>query len=159
MLCYLALGSNLCAPERQLHLAIKYLRQMPGVTILKVADFYKNAAIGRKNQPLYYNTVVAIQTTLTPEALLNGCQLIEKKQKRRRILKWGARTLDVDIIFYGNLARYKKSLIIPHPRWFERDFVKIPLAQIAPSFKPLSINANRHPASANCFSEILRTLY
>ena len=127
---YIALGSNLKTPTRQLHLGIAAIRNIPNTCVLAVAPFYLNKAIGRKAQPNYCNTVVKIRTSLTPHQLLAQCQRIEKKQGRVRRVKWGARTLDLDIILYGTQRINTPTLTIPHPRLSERDFVYIPLSQI-----------------------------
>ncbi|WP_131783028.1 2-amino-4-hydroxy-6-hydroxymethyldihydropteridine diphosphokinase [Legionella gresilensis] len=130
--CYLALGSNLNSPERQLRLAIKHLQALPNSYVIKVAPFYANKAWGRKSQPKFYNTVVALLTTLPPEKLLVACQAIENKQGRVRRVKWGARTLDIDILLYDKKTIKKPSLTIPHPFLLYRDFVLNPLLKIAP---------------------------
>lgn len=129
-LCYLGLGSNLNSPERQLRQAIEALRLLPLSNLCKVASFYRTEAWGRKQQPRFCNTVVAIQTKLTPHQLLYFCQKIESKQGRIRKLRWGARTLDIDILLYGSHKINSLNLVIPHPRMHERDFVKIPLLEI-----------------------------
>ncbi|WP_419418676.1 2-amino-4-hydroxy-6-hydroxymethyldihydropteridine diphosphokinase [Legionella sp. D16C41] len=132
ILCYLALGSNLNSPQRQLRLAIQRLRTLPNTYIIKVAPFYSSHAWGRKSQPNFYNTVVALLTTLPPEKLLIACQKIESTQGRVRRIKWGARTIDIDILLYGSRVIKKPSLIIPHPQLLYRDFVITPLLKIAP---------------------------
>ncbi|MFC3907615.1 2-amino-4-hydroxy-6-hydroxymethyldihydropteridine diphosphokinase [Legionella dresdenensis] len=129
-LCYLALGSNLKTSERQIRLAIARLRTLPSTRVLEVAELYKNKAWGRRTQPNFCNTVVSIRTNLTPEQLLAQCKKVENRQGRYRRVKYGARTLDVDILFYGNRKINKPDLIIPHPRLHERDFVLIPLQQL-----------------------------
>lgn len=129
---YLALGSNLNNPQRQLRQAIQHLRKISGIHVHKIAKFYSNQAWGRKAQPGFYNTVVAIHTSLTPDLLLSKCHEIEQLQGRQRRVKWGARTIDVDIILYGMIVFDKPHLIIPHPRMLERDFVLTPLLEIAP---------------------------
>lgn len=131
-LCYLALGSNLGTPERQLRCAIQALRKNPYIRLIKCATFYHNKAWGRKMQPRFCNTVIAIHTTLTPEQLLTECQGLEKKQGRCRLVKWGARTLDIDILLYGSRKINTPRLTIPHPLMRFRDFVLIPLQEIAP---------------------------
>ncbi|KTD17184.1 2-amino-4-hydroxy-6-hydroxymethyldihydropteridine diphosphokinase [Legionella jordanis] len=131
-LCYLALGSNLKTPERQIRLALKALRALPYTYVLAVAKFHRNKAWGRKAQPDFINTVVKIKTRLTPFMLLQKCHEIEKAQGRVRHEKWGSRTIDIDILIYGSLKMRTKQLIIPHPRMFSRDFVMIPLSELAP---------------------------
>lgn len=137
-LCYLGLGSNLNSPERQLRQAINALRQLPDTQLYKIANFYLSKAWGRKAQPHFCNTVVAIKTTMTPQRLLKHCQNIEYQQGRIRKVRWGARTLDIDILLYGSLELNNQTLQIPHPRLHERDFVFIPLLEIAP--QPIMIN-------------------
>ncbi|MGQ3887759.1 2-amino-4-hydroxy-6-hydroxymethyldihydropteridine diphosphokinase [Legionella sp. CNM-1927-20] len=132
IVCYLALGSNLNSPERQLRLAIKHLQALPHSYVIRVAPFYVNKAWGRKSQPNFCNTVVALLTTLPPEKLLIACQTIECKQGRVRRVKWGARTIDIDILLYGKQTIKKPFLMIPHPQLLYRDFVLNPLLKIAP---------------------------
>lgn len=134
-LCFLALGSNLNAPERQLRIAIKALSRHPEIVVLKTAAFFDNQALGRKSQPDFCNTVVAIKTLQSPDRLLNTCQQIEDRQGRQRRVKWGARTLDIDILFYGERRIKTPDLHIPHPALLNRDFVLIPLKELLPFFR------------------------
>lgn len=134
-LSYLALGSNLRTPQRQLHRAIQQLRKLPRTHVIRIAGFYTSKAWGRKIQPDFCNTVVAIHTSLTPARLLSECQAIEKAQGRIREVKWGARTLDIDIILFGAKKFTTSSLIIPHPQLLHRDFVLTPLLEIAPHIR------------------------
>jgi len=134
----LALGSNLRCPERQLHQAIKKLRRLPKTSLIQVAPFYKNKAWGRKAQPNFCNTVVAIKTSLSAFDLLKACQSIEQKQQRVRKVKNGSRTLDIDIIFHGTVRMRTAVLTIPHPRFEQRDFVMLPLSSIKRSGLPQS---------------------
>ncbi len=131
-LAYLALGSNLRSPRRQLHRAIQKLRKLPKTHVIKVADFYTSKAWGRKIQPDFCNTVIAIHTQLAPAALLSECQQIERLQGRIRKVKWGARTIDIDVILYGLKTVRTARLVIPHPQLLHRDFVLTPLLEIAP---------------------------
>lgn len=131
--CFLALGSNLNRPQYQLRRAIATLRKLPRTAVIKVADFYANEAWGRKTQPGFYNTVIQICTSLTPYSLLKHCQQIEINQGRIRRVKWGARTLDIDILLYEQRKLKSPSLKIPHPEILQRDFVLIPLIEIAPN--------------------------
>lgn len=144
-LCYLALGSNLNGPERQIRLAVNSLRKLRDVQVIKVASLYFNKAWGRKAQPDFCNTVIAVKTILSPELLLKICQKIEHKQGRHRKLRWGSRSLDIDIILYGSLSRNSPELTIPHPRMHERDFVLIPLHEIASHNKNFYLNTGLSP--------------
>lgn len=127
IICYLALGSNLKTPERQIRLAIQVLRKLPRTHLVAVAPFYFNPAFGRKAQPAYCNTVVKIGTHLSPADLHQQCIAIEKSHLRVRKMRWSARTLDIDILYYGNRSLQTNLLTIPHPRIFERPFVLEPL--------------------------------
>ena len=131
--CYLGLGSNLRKPERQLRQAINHLKKLPQLTLSKVSELYSNPAIGRRAQPPFYNCVVEIKTTHSPKKLLSICLALEKKHHRHRKVHWGARTLDVDILLYGQQTIKQHNLTIPHPRMLERDFVLIPLLSIKPN--------------------------
>lgn len=125
--CYLSLGSNLNNPQKQLREAILRLQHTADIQVTQIAPFYKNIAWGRKVQPYFYNTVLQIVTRLPPHLLLKVCQAIEKAQGRQRKLKWGARSLDIDILWYGGLNINTPTLTIPHPAMKKRDFVLLPL--------------------------------
>ncbi|KTD36662.1 2-amino-4-hydroxy-6- hydroxymethyldihydropteridine pyrophosphokinase [Legionella nautarum] len=133
ILCYLGLGSNLDSPERQLRTAIDALRKLPHSRLIEVASFYRNEAWGKKTQPKFTNTVASLRTRLTPQQLLKHCLEIEQKQKRVRKTRWGARTLDIDILLYGSMKINSTKLTIPHPRMHERDFVLKPLQELLKS--------------------------
>jgi 2-amino-4-hydroxy-6-hydroxymethyldihydropteridine diphosphokinase len=132
-ICYLGLGSNLRSPKRQLQQAIASIKRIPCSRTLKLSHFYKSAPLGIRSQPIYYNLVIALQTSLPVHVLLRHCQSIEKKQQRIRRQKWAARTLDIDLLLFGELVLKKLNLTIPHPQMLTRDFVLIPLLEIAPS--------------------------
>ncbi|VEG90201.1 2-amino-4-hydroxy-6-hydroxymethyldihydropteridine diphosphokinase [Legionella spiritensis] len=129
---YLALGSNLRSPQRQIRHAINAIRLLPQTRVVKTASFYHNEAWGRKTQPKFCNTVVAIQTKLPPQRLLQLCHRIETRQGRCRRVRWGARTVDIDLLLYGDLFINTMQLQVPHPGICYRDFVYIPLLEIAP---------------------------
>lgn len=128
--CYLGLGSNQKAPERQIRQAIKAIKALPATAITQVSNLYWSKAWGLCNQQDFCNVVVEITTSLSPSSLLTYCQRIETQQGRVRKKRWGPRTLDVDIILYNCRTIQTKKLTIPHPHWQSRDFVVIPLAEI-----------------------------
>lgn len=130
--CYLGLGSNLRHPQRQLRCALKQLRTLDKSVIIAQSRLYATKPWGVRWQPTYVNMVVAIETQLPPHTLLRHCQAIETKQQRLRKIRWGARTLDIDVLLYGTKTIQTPTLTIPHPRMFLRDFVLIPLLDIAP---------------------------
>lgn len=130
---YIALGSNLLNPAQQLKQALMGLSQLPNTTLEAVSPFYQNPAIGPP-QDDFINAVAELQTTLGPQELLHALQHLEQQQGRVRTAERNqARTLDLDIILYGNEQIHEDNLIIPHPRFYERAFVLIPLFDIAPS--------------------------
>lgn len=135
-LCYLGLGSNLRSPERQLRRAILKLKKLPRTIIKHISSFYFTEPWGVRAQPPYCNIVIAIQTSLPPLALLAHCQSIENSQQRIRKKHWGARTLDIDLLLYGKQMVNHHRLTIPHPQMFKRDFVLVPLFEIAPNLDP-----------------------
>ena len=127
---YLGLGSNLKSPVRQLTMAIQRIKAMPQTSIVNIASFYDNPAVGVRRQPRYANTVVHIQTRLTPFNLLTHCQSIERQLGRVRKKKWDARTLDIDILLMDGVQLNHPRLTVPHPLYKERPFVQIPLKEV-----------------------------
>lgn len=130
-LCYLALGSNLDSPERQLRRAIATLKKLPCSQLIQAAPIFHSKAWGRKSVPDYCNTVIELRTRLLPQQLLWHCHKIEHQSGRLRRVRWGARTLDIDILLYDDQTINTPTLSIPHPRMEQRDFVLVPLMEIA----------------------------
>ena len=131
--CYLALGSNQKHPERQLRRAIHSIKALQSTAVTKVSSFYWFKAWGLHSQQDFCNAVIEITTVLPPRLLLKSCQKIEKKQGRVRRKRWGPRTLDIDILFYGKQVIQSRDLIIPHPQMHLRDFVLVPLRELNPT--------------------------
>lgn len=129
-LCYLGLGSNLHSPRRQLAKARAHLRKIPRSTIVDASTLYFNPPYGLRAQPPYFNQVIALKTSLSPLKLLHHCHRIEDKQKRVRKIRWGTRTIDIDILFYGRHQLKTHRLTIPHPGIQYRDFVLVPLNEL-----------------------------
>ena len=127
---YVALGSNLDNPAAQLRTALQALSRAPHCRLEVVSHAYSSAAVGPGEQPDYLNAMARVTTSLTPAQLLQTTQAIENKAGRVRKQRWGARTLDLDIILYGLQEIQTASLQIPHPRMNERNFVLYPLAEI-----------------------------
>ncbi|MFM8302777.1 MAG: 2-amino-4-hydroxy-6-hydroxymethyldihydropteridine diphosphokinase [Actinomycetota bacterium] len=126
---YLGIGSNLGDRLAHLQLAIDGLAATDGVEVVAVSPVYETDPIGPE-QPDYLNAVVAVDTTLTPRALLLVGQALEARAERVREQRWGPRTLDVDVVLFGDLVVDEADLCIPHLRWRERDFVLAPLADL-----------------------------
>lgn len=128
-----AIGANLGDPQATMRSAVAELDRIPGLQITDVSPLARTAAVGGpEDQPDYLNAVLLARTTLSARALLHACQEVENVHGRTREERWGARTLDVDLITYGSLTDSAEDLEIPHPRAHERAFVLEPWSQIAP---------------------------
>ena len=132
-LAYIALGSNLQSPKEQVESALHAISELPDTDLIKASAWYRTAPIGPGDQPDYINGVCAIETALEPLPLLKALQQIENDHGRERTLRWGARTLDLDILLYRNDIIDHPDLQVPHPRMAERNFVLVPLADVAPT--------------------------
>ncbi len=131
VLAYVALGANLGDAAQTLRDAIKRLEQTTGVRLLKSSSLYRTAPIDSSG-PDYLNAVAEVSTTLTAPAMLATLQSIESAHGRKRPYRNAPRTLDLDLLLYGNARIDSPELTVPHPRMWQRAFVLIPLAEIAP---------------------------
>ncbi len=123
----LGLGGNIGdVPRRFGKLALQLARH-PRVRLIATAPILKNPPFGYASQPDFYNTLIAVETKLSPKELLRFVLRLERRHKRVRTFKNAPRTLDIDIIFYGDRTVKSEELIIPHPHWSERESVIIPL--------------------------------
>lgn len=129
---YIALGSNLQNPEHQLRSAVAALAALPDSRLAQVSSVYRSAAIGPGQQPDYLNAVARLSTAMAPEVLLDALQQQEQAQGRTRSVRWEARTLDLDILLYGDAIIDTERLTIPHPALGQRNFVLYPLLQVCP---------------------------
>ncbi|KGY12316.1 2-amino-4-hydroxy-6-hydroxymethyldihydropteridine pyrophosphokinase [Vibrio tubiashii] len=131
---YIAVGSNLSDPVSQANAAIDAIKQLPKSEFIVSSSLYSSTPMGPQNQPDYINAVVEVKTELTPLELLDCTQAIELEQGRvRKEERWGPRTLDLDIILYGNEVIDSERLVVPHYGMKQREFVLYPLAEIAPN--------------------------
>lgn len=131
--CYIGLGANLEQPVAQLQQAVQALKQLPDTILVAVSGFYGSKPMGPQDQPDYVNAVAAIDTTLMAEHLLDALQQIEQQQgRKRKAERWGPRTLDLDILLYGNQVIATERLTVPHYGLRVREFVLYPLYEIAP---------------------------
>lgn len=128
---YLGLGSNMGDRKTYLLEAIHYIGQMRGTQLIQVSSFYETKAWGNTDQADFLNAVCSIETLLSPEDLLLACQKIEKDLDRIRKEHWGPRTIDIDILLYGQENIKNETLTIPHAYLFKRAFVLVPLLEIA----------------------------
>lgn len=128
-----ALGSNLGDRSATLRTAVARLGAVPGVRLVAVSGVWQTAAIGGPQQPDYLNAVLLLDCTLSPRALLAACQQVEVEHHRQREVRWGPRTLDLDVIVFGDLISDQPDLLLPHPRAAGRAFVLAPWNQVDPS--------------------------
>ena len=135
MLAYIGLGSNLKGPKEQIEKALRSLSEVKEITLLLVSSFYQSKPLMDMPGPNYLNVVCKIETDLGAFELLNFCQEIEENQHRVREVKWGSRTIDLDILLYGDQILSTQRLTIPHPEMINRAFVLLPLFEIEPRLK------------------------
>lgn len=130
---FLGLGSNLSTPAEQIKSALIELHQHSQICVQQCSHLYKSAPMGPQDQPDYVNAVCHLTTSLSPLALLDVLQSIESNHGRQRIgNKWGPRTLDLDILMFNDLRINSERLILPHYGMQDREFVLVPLFEIAP---------------------------
>lgn len=143
VMAYIGLGSNLADPCAQVLRAMDALAALPGCTLCFRSSLYATSPVGPVQQPDFVNAVVSLATTLTPHALLAALQGIERDQGRVRDgTRWGPRTLDLDLLVFGESQLALPGLVLPHPEIAGRAFVLVPLAEIAPA--GLSIPGQGH---------------
>lgn len=128
---YIGMGSNLADPAEQLRSAVEALGQLPQTELVGVSAFYQSDSL-LPGQPRYTNAVAALGSTLSPLELLDALQGIENGQGRERLERWGPRTLDLDILLFGDRLIDEPRLKVPHYHMQERAFVLYPLAELAP---------------------------
>lgn len=143
---YLSLGSNLGDREANLRRALLLLAS-PELRVLRFSSTYETEPQDLRGQPWFLNLVAEIETTLFPLQLLAQIQRIEKALGRKRVVDKGPRTLDIDIVFFGNFVIDTPRLQVPHPRMQDRRFVLEPLAELAPEL--------RHPVTRRTVREML----
>jgi 2-amino-4-hydroxy-6-hydroxymethyldihydropteridine diphosphokinase len=155
---FVSLGANLGAPEATLNSAVHALRQLPGTQLLAVSSLYSSTAVGPAGQPDYLNAVAHLTTTLTPHALLSALQNIEAAHGRVRKVRWGARTLDLDVLLYGQDVITTASLVVPHAELRNRNFVVIPLLEVQPDLiLPEGESLSSLPAAQNHHGLVIKT--
>jgi 2-amino-4-hydroxy-6-hydroxymethyldihydropteridine diphosphokinase len=148
---YLGLGANLGDRQEQLAAARVSLAAAPGVRVTAASPLYETAPVGGPpGQPDYLNAVLEAETTLPAEALLALCQQIEAAGGRSRAERWGARTIDLDLLLYGGAVIDAPDLVVPHPELHRRRFALVPLADLAPGLV--------HPVLGRSVSELLSEL-
>ena len=147
---YLALGSNMGDREGYIDGAVSALKAYPQIRVKKVSDMICTKPYGVAEQEDFLNGAAEVETLLTPEELLDAVHEIENAAGRTRVMHWGPRTLDIDILFYDKLVYESESLVIPHPDIQNRDFVLEPLSMLAPNY--------RHPILEKTVMQLLQNI-
>lgn len=146
MLTFLLLGANLGDRVATLSRAVQRISEIVGV-VVQQSHIYETAPWGVLEQPAFLNQVLAVDTQLEPDAVLTQTQRIERELGRVRLEKWGARMIDIDILYYDQRIVKTNQLTIPHPYLHQRRFTLMPLAEISPDF--------RHPVLGKTTTELL----
>jgi 2-amino-4-hydroxy-6-hydroxymethyldihydropteridine diphosphokinase len=146
---YVGLGSNLGDRAAHLLLGLSALSRLPKTHLLRLSPVYETDPVGPP-QPPYLNMVAELETALSPKGLLAEMLRVEKALGRERRERWGPRTLDLDLLLYGDLVLEEAGLSVPHPRLHERAFVLVPLLDLLPE--------GRHPLLGQSFAELLASL-
>jgi len=147
---YVGIGSNLGDREVNIRQAVDQLAELPQTRLVRLSSLYDSDPVGGPEQPPFLNAVAMLETDLSPRQLLWNLNLIESRLGRVRAERWGPRTIDLDILFYGNLVVDEPDLTLPHPEIENRAFVLIPLNELDP-FLP-------HPRTGRVVSEMLKRL-
>jgi 2-amino-4-hydroxy-6-hydroxymethyldihydropteridine diphosphokinase len=129
---FLSLGANLGDRLAALQRAVDLLREAPGVDVEASSRVWETEPVGGPEQPDFLNVVVRITTDLAPLELLAVCQRVEEALGRVREVRWGPRTIDIDVLLFGDLTIDEPVLVVPHPRMLERAFVLLPLLELDP---------------------------
>lgn len=127
---FIGVGTNLGDRVAIVTAALERLRETSGITFAEPSAIYETDPVGVPDQPRFLNQVVGVETTLSPESLLSALQHIEHGFGRQRTVRWGPRTLDLDLLVYEGEMRSTEVLTLPHPRLFEREFVTVPLREL-----------------------------
>jgi 2-amino-4-hydroxy-6-hydroxymethyldihydropteridine diphosphokinase len=130
-ICYLGIGSNLGDRRKYIRSAINKIKSLKDTRLLKISRIIETRPVGGPpGQENFLNACLKIDTQVAPRALLRKLKTIERQLGRKKTVRWGPRTIDLDILFYGNRIIKEKGLVIPHPRIFERTFVLEPLSEL-----------------------------
>lgn len=132
---YLSLGSNMGDKVDNLDKAVDILRNNPSIHKLNCSSYYTTDPVGYLDQDEFVNAAVGFETDLLPYQILDVCRSIESELLRKRLIHWGPRTIDVDVLLYEGVTMDDEDLTIPHPRMHERGFVLIPLMDLKPVLK------------------------
>ena len=149
--CLIALGSNLGERLENVRAGVRGIAAIGGVEVVSVSKLYETAPVGGPDdQGAYYNAAVRAETTLGAAELLRELHRIEAGRERERVIRWGPRTLDLDVLVHGDLVSDDPALQVPHPRQHERRFVLVPVCDVAPELV--------HPRLGRTMAELLAEL-
>ncbi len=150
MKVYLGIGSNLGDRSLNIKEAVRLICELDHISLVGQSPVIETSPYGFVEQPDFLNQVIAIDTTLTPSEVLKECRIIEKELQRKKVIKWGPRTIDIDILFYSDLIFKDSELEIPHPDLHNRLFVLSSMLELDPEF--------RHPVLGKSIQEIYNKL-
>ncbi|TES93817.1 MAG: 2-amino-4-hydroxy-6-hydroxymethyldihydropteridine diphosphokinase [Candidatus Cloacimonadota bacterium] len=141
---YIGFGSNLLARRKNIEKALKFMNNAERIDVISVSPLYESEPYGYKEQSQFINGVAKITTSLSPFSLLIELKKIEREMGRRKVVRWGPRIIDLDILFYDNIIFNAQELVIPHPELHKRWFVLQPLNDIEPDLKHPVLKKNIH---------------
>ncbi|MTV48511.1 2-amino-4-hydroxy-6-hydroxymethyldihydropteridine diphosphokinase [Heliobacillus mobilis] len=154
--CFIGLGSNMGNKADHLTQALRMLAQVPGLAVVEHSSWYLSKPVGFTDQDDFMNGVARVLSWLTPQELLRVLLETEKELGRERTLRWGPRTIDLDLLLYGDQVVRRDDLIVPHERMYERAFVLLPLAEIAPDYVHLDgMTTRQHVSRLNDSSDVI----
>lgn len=156
---YLSLGSNMGDRFEMLRQAVSQLANHPAITVTRISSLYETDPVGFTDQEPFLNMVVQLETEVEALALLDVCQEVEQNLNRERLIRWGPRTIDLDILLYNREEWETERLIVPHPRMYERAFVMVPLLEVNPDLEvaaALETNGVRLWKSYSSINEFLQ---
>ena len=149
LISYLSLGSNLGNRKNNLNEAIFHLKSKAGL-IINTSKVYESEPWGLKDQNFFLNQVIKLKTSFSPQDLLKCCKNIEIKMGRSKSIKWGARNIDIDILYFSKLILNEDDLKIPHPLIQERKFVLLPLNELNKKFNHPTLNKTNSKMLEDC---------
>ena len=152
------LGSNVEEPLTQLTTAYRRLAADPEITVEATSSVYLSAPHGPQDQPDFYNAVISLHTSMTPEALLTALLAMETKMGRKRLRHWGERCIDLDLLAYDKCEITSTDLVLPHPRAHERRFVLDPMIELLGKDYCLPGTSTLQALQAQCAGQMIRVL-